>query len=96
MGWLGRLEFLVGLKILGMEIPKTIIGSFVLIRAEVVTGIVLNFDDTRYFHEGENYYKVFDAMEEVKTFIQFDKKRSTVEAEYTIFDHDGQFLECIS
>lgn len=79
-----------------MEIPKTSIGSFVLIRAEVATGIILNFDDTRYLSEGENYYKVFDSMEEMKTFIDHDKKRSTVKAEYSVFDHTAQFLECIS
>lgn len=92
----GEVGVFGGLKILGMEIPKTSIGSFVLIRAEVATGIVLNFDDTRYGCEGENYYKVFDSLEEVKTFIELDKKRSTVEAEYRIFDHAGQFLEFIS
>lgn len=79
-----------------MELPKTSPETFILIRAELATGIVLNFDDTYYLSEGENYYMIFGSLQELKTFIDLDRNRSSIEAEYSIHDHTGQCIECIS
>lgn len=78
-----------------MEIPQTSPGTFILIRAEVATGIVLNFEDTHYLSEGENYYMIFGSLQELNVFIDLDRNRTSIEAEYSIFDHVGQFIECI-
>lgn len=78
-----------------MEIPKTDAGTYILRRAERSNGIILNFDGTRYGCEGENHYKVFNSMLELKTFIEKDKEESNIELEYLIYDHTGHFLEYV-
>lgn len=78
-----------------MNLPKAKIGSFILVRTETSTGIVMNFDNSYYLNQGENYYKIFDSVSDLKNFIEEDKTLSKLRIEYSIFNHEAEFLECI-
>ena len=79
-----------------MKIPELKPGKVSVIRAESATGIILNNDGVRYQSAGEDFYKIFDNMEDAKHYIVNDKISSVITCEYLIYNSQGVFTEMIS
>lgn len=78
-----------------MEIPKTEIGKFVLLKAEFSTGAIVNSDNSRYISTGHDYYQIFPVMTEVVEFVKKDILDFGSQFEYLIYDHEGNFIRVI-
>lgn len=79
---------------MALNLPKLEKGKVFLMRAEISTGIILNNDDTYYLSTGENYYKIFNSIMDVKS-ILINKPTSEGQVEYLIYDHNGSFIELL-
>jgi hypothetical protein len=78
-----------------MKIPKTQKGKVILIRAELSSGIILNNDDSYYLKEGENYYMIFENLDEAKTFAKNNSEDGKAHFESLIYNDSGIFIEIV-
>lgn len=78
-----------------MEIPKLGNGKFVVITAELKTGVILNNDYSYYLNVGDDYYLTAASREDA---IDIATKRVAKrrDLEVLIYDENGIFLEVIS
>ena len=76
-----------------MNIPKTGNGSYILIRAEKETGIILNNNNSRYSNVGDNDYMSFSSIELLELYI--DQQGNLNNYEYLIYDENAKFFKII-
>ncbi|MBK9462268.1 MAG: hypothetical protein IPN94_23315 [Sphingobacteriales bacterium] len=79
-----------------MNIPETQKGKIVLLMAEFDTGIVLNFDGSRYKKTDEYHYKIMDSMEDAEKFAKAKINEETACVEFIFYDHNGNYICTIS
>ena len=75
-----------------IKFPILKTGEYLILRKELFSGQIVNNDDTPYNGNGENYYMVFDSMNELKKFIY--SKNSTI-YQYNIYDKKGNYIDYI-
>ena len=76
-----------------MIVPKLETGKFSLFRAQEETGIVLNNDNSSYSGNGDNYFKVFESLEQLIYFVKNEINNSNIE--YLVYDSKGDFVQII-
>lgn len=75
-----------------MKLPEVEEGKYIIVTADSRTGIILNNDGSYYLNKGADYYQIADAKTEAIEFIN-NKLKESSDFEFTLFDHNGQFLE---
>ena len=75
-----------------MDVPSIQEGKVLVYQAETATGHILNDDGSIYLNEGDNYYTVFDNIEDARKYIEeYLSKDNSVE--FVINDHNDKFIE---
>jgi hypothetical protein len=78
-----------------MFIPEAEEGKFIIITAELSTGIVLNNDGSRYTGGGNNYYQIFDDKSKVEKFFDREFNEMKRNIELIVYNHNAGFIEVI-
>lgn len=75
-----------------MEIPKVGKGKYVLIKSELSTGHILNYDGTSYIGSGNNYFIVKNSIESVEKFIK-EELMLNEDIQVIVYDGEGNFIK---
>lgn len=72
-----------------MVLPQIEKGQIVVLCTERATGIILNNDNSYYLQSGNNNYKVFDSIEEVRNHIS---ELTHQNYEFIIYTYNGETI----
>lgn len=76
-----------------MKLPKAGNGQYIVLRALIETGQILNNDDTFYENTGDDYYEVLESLE--SALARADELVKGGHYEIVLYNGSGEFVKMI-